>query len=132
MILILFVRSYFATRTPLRSHLDQLVNYNSSVNKMPSSDRTRVIAELRWMGKKCGMMAREAAIGLAIASSDNPADMMTKCVPKDAFFRHRDVLLGLAPPPEPTQHGSSAELTCPHHRAIHLPDRRKSGTTSSK
>ena len=40
---------------------------------------------------------------LAIASSDNPADMMTKCVPKDAFFRHRAVLLGTAPPPEPTQ-----------------------------
>ncbi len=46
---------------------------------------------------------------LAIAPSDNPADMMTKRVLKDAFFRHRAVLLGSAPPPEPTQEAPSAE-----------------------
>ncbi len=44
-----------------------------------------------------------------IAPSDNPADMMTKCVPKDAFFRHRAVLLGSVSPPEPAQEAPSGE-----------------------
>ena len=67
----------------------------------------KVKSSSRWMATRYAMVRWGVAcltiILLAIASCDNPADMMTKCVPKDAFFRHRAVLLGMAPPPEPTQ-----------------------------
>ena len=36
---------------------------------------------------------------LGISSEDNPADMLTKCLPLVTFLKHRAVLLGTAPPP---------------------------------
>jgi hypothetical protein len=86
------------TPTPLYTD-SRSVEQGAACEKVKSSSRwmaTRY-AMVRW-GITCLTL-----ILLAIASSDNPADMMTKCVPKDAFFRHRAVLLGTAPPPEPTQ-----------------------------
>ena len=37
---------------------------------------------------------------LGISSEDNPADMLTKCLPLAAFLKHRAVLLGTALPPQ--------------------------------
>jgi hypothetical protein len=71
----------------------------------------KVKNDSRWMATRYAMIRWGIACGtillLAVASSENPADMMTKNLSREAFIRHRAVLLGLAPPPEPSQDGSS-------------------------
>ena len=67
----------------------------------------KVKNDSRWMATRYAMIRWGITCGtillMAIASCDNPADIMTKCLPREAFLRHRAVLLGLAPPPEPPQ-----------------------------
>jgi len=74
--------------TPLYTD-SRSVEQGAACEKVKSSSRwmATCYAMVRW-GVTCLTI-----ILLAIASSNNPADMMTKCVLKDAFFRHRDVLL---------------------------------------
>jgi hypothetical protein len=57
----------------------------------------------RWMATRYAMVRWGIScltiLLLGISTWDNPSDVLTKCVSKDLFVRHRAVLLGLQPPP---------------------------------
>ena len=58
----------------------------------------------RWMATRYAMTRWAilclTLVLLGISSEDNPADMLTKCLPLAVFLKHRAVLLGTAPPPQ--------------------------------
>ena len=64
----------------------------------------RISKGSRWMATRYAMVRWAVLcltlILLGISSEDNPADMLTKCLPLAAFLKHRAVLLGTAPPPQ--------------------------------
>ena len=57
----------------------------------------------RWMATRYAMarwgISCLTILLLGISTWDNPSDVLTKCVSKDLFVRHRAVLLGLQTPP---------------------------------
>ena len=63
----------------------------------------KVSKDSRWMATRYAMVRWGITcltiILLGISTWDNPADILTKCVSKDLFLRHRAVLLGHQAPP---------------------------------
>jgi len=66
----------------------------------------------RWLATRYAMIrwgiSNLSIILLGISTWDNPSDILTKCVAKDLFERHRAVLLGLQPPPPGAEGGKRA------------------------